>query len=401
MSNIVATLNYISVINKGSDFLRRSLLSWEDQPRGSLSLILKHLQEKRPSFMLENLTTSLNCWEENPTDSLNFLLRSLDESDASPLENLRVAWANYSTDPKLAFHSMMKSLSEPIQLKQDPEFIENVRVGFVQLDQDPRLAFNLILKAIEGTDGYKDTEDLRKGFLAIEEGRDLEAINHFLRYLKASPEETSIGDLRKAIQKFPQANWIDAFSLGQLDSKAWLLEEWNKLNLAQANIAYILGGWYGLLPAMAEALKMGFASIYRSFDIDPNCAPVAETINKNLLLNDWKFKATTADMHNINYQCNDYQTLRSDGSEVRLIEVPDLIINTSCEHIDNFKQWFEMIPKGVLLVLQSNDFFEEETHINCSKSLSDFQANCPMSETLYAGEKQFPQYTRFMLIGRR
>jgi hypothetical protein len=79
--------------------------------------------------------------------------------------------------------------------------------------------------------------------------------------------------------------------------------------------------------------------------------------------------------------------------------VPDTIINTSCEHIENFSKWYSKIPKGKLIILQSNDYFEVKEHVNCSKSISQFSKTCPMTETLFEGELFLPKYTRFMKIG--
>ena len=37
-------------------------------------------------------------------------------------------------------------------------------------------------------------------------------------------------------------------------------------------------------------------------------------------------------------------------------DVPNTIINTSCEHIVNFDEWYRKIPAGKLVILQSNDY---------------------------------------------
>lgn len=401
MSKAVTILNSLTVLGSESENLRKALICWPDQPEDSLNLVLKFLGGNRPSESLENLLTTINCWGTNPSDAMIFLLRMLDdESESTYLENLRIAWANYSTDPRLAFHSLLKALSEPMGLKKTDTFMENLRVGFIQLDENPRLAFNLILKAIEESD-YPEAEDIRKGFLAVDEGRELDAINHLLSYFCRAEDNVFVDQIRKSIQKFPEANWTDAFSFGQIDSKLWLLDEWRKLDFKTPEMAFVLGGWYGLLPAFAEARKQPLAKSYRSFDLDTSCVSIAETINKAMVLTDWKFKATTMDIHDINYRSHDYETLRSDGTGVRLIEKPDLVINTSCEHIHNYSQWYAKLPMGTLLILQSNNYLDDPTHINCSDSLATFKATSPMSECLYAGEKLFPLYTRFMLIGRK
>lgn len=94
-----------------------------------------------------------------------------------------------------------------------------------------------------------------------------------------------------------------------------------------------------------------------------------------------------------------YTTKRSDGSEVELTETPNTIINTSCEHIENFAEWYAKIPNGKLVVLQSNDYFEVPDHINCSADLDTFSKSAPMSDIKFEGELFLSNYTRFMKIG--
>lgn len=81
----------------------------------------------------------------------------------------------------------------------------------------------------------------------------------------------------------------------------------------------------------------------------------------------------------------------------RKIDDVNLIINTSCEHMDN--TWFEKLPAGQMVLLQTNDYFENEQHSNCCEDLEAAKAKYPMSELLYAGELDTQLYNRFMLIG--
>ena len=61
-----------------------------------------------------------------------------------------------------------------------------------------------------------------------------------------------------------------------------------------------------------------------------------------------------------------------------------------------------MIPKGKLVILQSNNFTDLQEHVNCSSSLKEFSESIHMSETLYEGELDLTDqggYIRFMKIG--
>ena len=79
--------------------------------------------------------------------------------------------------------------------------------------------------------------------------------------------------------------------------------------------------------------------------------------------------------------------------------MPDTIINTSCEHIEKFTEWFNAIPRDKLVVLQSNNYFEIDDHINCVKNITEFKQQAPLSNIIYEGELELEKYTRFMLIG--
>ena len=53
------------------------------------------------------------------------------------------------------------------------------------------------------------------------------------------------------------------------------------------------------------------------------------------------------------------------------------------------------------MVLQSNDFFSCEEHVNCVADLATFMRQAPMSPLLSAESLALKRYTRYMLIGRR
>jgi hypothetical protein len=191
----------------------------------------------------------------------------------------------------------------------------------------------------------------------------------------------------------------DCFSRGQLQSKLWLVNELTKCN-EDLGTVFLCAGWYGTLAVMLFESGLKINKI-RSFDLDPTCAPIAEVFNKKWVMQDWKFKASTANIHNIDWKSHTYDTLRSNGSICSLTDYPDTIINTSCEHIENFEAWFKNIPTGKLIVLQSNNYFEIKEHVNCSASLENFSNSCPMTVTLFEGEIDLIKYKRFMKIGYR
>jgi hypothetical protein len=96
-----------------------------------------------------------------------------------------------------------------------------------------------------------------------------------------------------------------------------------------------------------------------------------------------------------------YTTQRSDGTGLELTEMPNTIINTSCEHIStgDFIKWYNTIPVGTLVVLQTNNYFKLPEHVNCCNDLIDFAELTPIQHLLFSGELQLPKYIRYMRIG--
>ena len=198
------------------------------------------------------------------------------------------------------------------------------------------------------------------------------------------------------LNRFPDTDLRDLFSKGQMNSKRWLVDELIKINKPLGTV-FLCAGWYGSLATLLFESKIQIDKI-RSFDVDPSCAIRADTFNRSWVMDEWKFKASTMDIHNMTYPLT-YTTFRANGTGVELTEMPDTIINTSCEHIENFSEWYNKIPNGTTVILQGNNFFEIEDHINCSVNLDDFDKMCPMTECLYLNELILDKYTRFMKIG--
>jgi hypothetical protein len=202
----------------------------------------------------------------------------------------------------------------------------------------------------------------------------------------------------KTIRLYPEANWKDAFSRGQLRSKQWLVENLKNTHNNLGTV-YLCAGWYGTLSYLLFLNNFTIHKI-RSFDIDESCWKIAETLNKKYVMQNWKFKASTQDIHSLEYPGH-YVTKRSNGTECELFDDPDTIINTSCEHIVNFREWYDKIPTGKIVILQSNNYYDINDHVNCYDSVDNFVKDCPMSSLDFAGELDCGSYNRFMLIGKK
>ena len=183
-----------------------------------------------------------------------------------------------------------------------------------------------------------------------------------------------------------------AFSENQIVSKTWLADKVYETLGGHFGTVYVLGGWYGMLGAiLLNDAKFRIGRVL-SFDIDPDCAPVAERLNAEYAASD-RFRAITADACTLDYQCLD----DSPGPGA----VMNLVINTSCEHMPSAEAWYGRLPAGILQAFQSNDYFDCDEHVNCIKDLAAFKRQVPMTELLYEGALQRKHYSRFMLIGRK
>jgi len=191
----------------------------------------------------------------------------------------------------------------------------------------------------------------------------------------------------------------DCFSRGQLQSKLWLVDELKKCNVDLGTV-FLCAGWYATLATMLFESDIKVDKV-RSFDIDPSCIDIAETFNKPWFMETWRFKSITQDIMDIDYDTHKWQSWSNANNRMSrpITDTPDTIINTSCEHISDFAEWYAKIPDGKLVVLQSNNFFKVAEHVNCVNDIEEFKSQAPMSQVLYSGKLALPKYKRFMRIG--
>lgn len=181
----------------------------------------------------------------------------------------------------------------------------------------------------------------------------------------------------------------DAFSLGQVVSKIWLMAVLQAHQPPVKQVA-ILGCWIG---SLVPLLHKHFA-IQRTygFDLDPEAVAQSEKFNRMLVEDNWKYKGVVADASQMDTSNMEFQT----GGE--LIQVkPDWLINTSCEHMDT--NWFETADTDQLIIMQTNNSPDFAGHINTCKDMQQVEQKYPLSTVLFSGELVTPVYTRFMQIG--
>jgi hypothetical protein len=179
------------------------------------------------------------------------------------------------------------------------------------------------------------------------------------------------------LSTLPITELRDALSDGQLLSKRWLIEQYKalKMDVNKARIV-VLGGWLGTLPLLMHAygIKANFVSV----DLDDRVNRIAEKLNW-----DHEFGTVTMNMYDIDY------------------EYFDVVINTSAEHIPDVDKWAKKIPKGKYVIVQSNNFLEGDGHVSCVKNSDELRQLLDLSKVMYEGTRQFPAYSRYMIIGQK
>jgi|TARA_B100000123_G_scaffold268930_1_gene244256 hypothetical protein len=187
--------------------------------------------------------------------------------------------------------------------------------------------------------------------------------------------------LLKKISKFENIDVIrdviNSVNDNQIKNKLWLIDKLKPyLNIYTDPKIMIAAGWHGLLAHLLDDRDN-----ITSFDIDDKCAQ-------------------TVLFDNVNYKTNDIE--KQDPKDA------DILICTSCEHItdDQILTWIKRKKQDSLIVLQSNDYFQIEDHINCKLSLSQFSSSITKKakkkkidlRVINSYELEMPRYTRFMLF---
>lgn len=213
-------------------------------------------------------------------------------------------------------------------------------------------------------------------------------------------DDPFLTDLVRLLERWREPRLAHALNKNQIASKAWLIDELVETAGGSLGTVYVLGGWLAVMGALLLADRRVTVDRVLSFDLDADCAPLAEALNRSHA-EAGRFVALTADVGAIDYTRSTFTRTAADGSAETVTAQPDTVINTSCEHLADFAGWYGRIPEGTLVALQSNDAVGEEGHVNCVPDLAAFEAQALLAEPMFAGALPLKRYTRFMLIGRR
>lgn len=210
----------------------------------------------------------------------------------------------------------------------------------------------------------------------------------------------SIFDYKK---KVDSDSIYDAFSRSQMKSKIWLVDELAKLDTNYNNVL-ILAGWFGQLKTIYDK-KLTYSKM-RIAELDRSACETSDYIFNLSNLENYKVKSVNVDINALTLHKNGYEwdveNFR-EGTKYSEKFLPDLIINTSAEHMT--EEWYNQIrfknlDSNPIVAIQSNNLFDIPEHINCVHSVDHMKKKFPMKEILFEGELQLKGYKRVMLIGR-
>jgi hypothetical protein len=163
-----------------------------------------------------------------------------------------------------------------------------------------------------------------------------------------------------------------SFESGLILNKLWLIHELQKIQ-DQFSTIYILGSWYGNMSILLAKSRIQYEHIV-NVDSDPVVVRGSQRIARAMGMDD-RIEPMVQDANKL-----DYRQLDGDG----------LVINTSCHDMEN-RGWFDHIPDGVMVALQSRDDVDHD--------LDQYD----LSRTLYQGTRKArdpeTRYTSVLRIG--
>ena len=176
---------------------------------------------------------------------------------------------------------------------------------------------------------------------------------------------------------------LDSFSPNQFKSKENLINHIKKLNILNSESEIVIFGcWYGsiLIPAFYNEVKR-----ITAIDIDDNVIGIA----KNRIFKNYD---------KIDFIINDAFVWANKSSRIKST---NLIINTSCEHMQPMKNLPILNNINSYFAFQSNNMFDIETHINCVNSIEEFKKQLPSkAKILIEDQIEEDRGIRFTLIGQ-
>ena len=218
-----------------------------------------------------------------------------------------------------------------------------------------------------------------------------------MEYLKFTPELAH--DWKNALsaanrsEPYLLKRVLDSMNRSQLESKLWIINELSELMLFPKSVV-LLGGWYAnfMVPLLVEH----GVSYITNFDLDPDAKKIGYKFNKHRK-DDETYRCY---LTNVMFE----PVFDKPVFDIKYKREPDMIINTSCEHMFPMTR-FKHLNRGffgdVIYVLQSTNEDKYEDHINCVSGPEELAEQAEFVDIMYSGTKRLDNgMDRFMVIGR-
>lgn len=173
-----------------------------------------------------------------------------------------------------------------------------------------------------------------------------------------------------------------AISQGQIESKLWFCSALSDvMPPGQYNIC-LIGSWIGVLGRLMSWRNSRLIRRLVLIDQDPTAVEISKRLMKDLIW-DGRVEVFCADANNFDFS-RDYH----------------IIVNLACEHLVSDK-WFQNIPEGRIVALQSTNDRSEPDHVACVSSLAELRQRLPVEMNMYSGVRGMPKGARYMVIGKK
>lgn len=402
--NVFVLFKVINVISQDEDALDalRNFMAVDTPDRQKLYLVFRVLHGLYPdeTDFIDNLK-NITCGDgEFSRDNIfvlfNVIERALGESEAlGALKNACGTNRFVLLQTELLFRVVMEMPDPTVEIL---DALKNI----VAVETDPDLF--LLFKVLQAIDPDCEEVGLLKSNTLMKT-KMADTVDFITGSRYVIPQ-----NMKKMINRFEGDALTDAFSRGQLRSKKWLIDMVTALEIDLGDTIYVCAGWYGVLSALMFE-RIDAKNIY-SFDIDPSTDNPADTLNKEYIMDNMRFKSFVRDVRKLKYEAqtlpvNHYKysdaTTFEKTSTMHEIAAPTCVINTSCEHIEDFDEWFGGIPKGTLVIMQNNNFVEhdDDTVVNTIGHEDAWSDKLNLSEVIFKGTLNLEKYDRYMVIGRK
>jgi hypothetical protein len=245
-----------------------------------------------------------------------------------------------------------------------------------------------MLRARMATSATRATaaEQLRAGFASISRELQTGTLRPVQPDASLATQATFLNRLRGVLERAPRTAWPRlsiSFNEDQVESKLWLITHFPERADLSGHRVVILGAWYGLLALMLDRLMPHPPAQVCCIAIDEEICRLARHV---LSVLPSPPEVRLADMMDIDY--------------AGLGERPTIFVNTSCEHLSDFRGWRARVPRGTRLVLQSNNHAGCPEHVGWVPDLETFESEAQLSTVDFRGTLSLKHFTRFMLMGR-